>query len=506
VDAKVKVSVDFEKFSEITVKPEDFGLELGQDIEPQDISDIQDMVDYIKFSQGVENDLLHGVGLYLNFTELEGLESMQMEVDVPALGLKTAKTLDKKLYQYPEKPENNNNIVFTNTASGGYKFYPGDVSGGKMTFGVNLTPEKPEDKTLYTNFGLLTLRNISPGGNIKVKGVVNLIFDWVEASIKPPEENSNFGGSYPDLDKGEKGIDLSAVAGYKGLNLKEVNAWLFISCPLVGTITLDPSLNFYAHFGKDFVPGSGENLITTKGVVGTEGPKIIADPVKPGGDGDDEETMAIYSGKIPEEGGYFLDLKGVLNSVLSGTNTGELYFEYDIALLGAGQTGIVVTPDIFDEEGKLTVTVDIILELPLSLVAAEQENGGPTQIILEDIDLGSEDLFGRSSASDNSFFDMVSSFEFEISLRNLTGISMGKVKLVNNLGDPDTEYSIPIVDLSKPVQKIAPNIEELKKIYPFIPKVVIEFDSGRSLQIDRGCSIGVNSISVKAGVEQTIKL
>jgi hypothetical protein len=508
VNAEVGVEVDIKVFSKITVDPAEFNLTLQQDIAPQDISDIEEMVDYIQFSQGVENDPEHGVGLCLKFDELEGLESMQMEVEVLSLGLvKVAKTLDKKLYQYPDKPANNNNIVFTNMDQQGYEFHPGYVDPddeGKrwMNFGVNLVPELQEDKDYYSATGLLTLHNISADGEIKIKGTVSLVFDWERASVKPSEEDSNFSGSYPDLNNGEKGIDLSAVSGYKGLNFKEINAWLFLSCPLVKKVPLNPTLNFYARFGTVSPSGTGENLITEKGEVRVQVPKIIADPAVPDEDG--EEPMAVYSGRIPENG-YPLNLKDVLNDILAGTKTGELYFDYDISLLGAGQTGIVVTPDVFDEDGKLAVSVDILLELPLVFVAVEPTTEDLTRIVLKDINLGSGDFFGRSGPEDNSIFDTVSSIALEISLRNQSGISMGEVKLVNKLGTDD-EFSIPILDLSKQDQIIVPDLEELKRVYPFAPQVVIEFPSGKSLQIDRGCSIGVNSISVKAGVEQTVKL
>jgi hypothetical protein len=242
-----------------------------------------------------------------------------------------------------------------------------------------------------------------------------------------------------------------------------------------------------------------------------EGMKVPAE----GGDiyTDDENynPFMIYARpSLPEEGAIPIDNLAVeLNKRFGGK---DLFFEYKVALArvpgedwGEGEPGeILLYPAMFEK--KIVVSVDMLIIIPLAFQADKDKEEGAVMTI--DPDLGDKDLFGRSSVDDDGFFDMVTSFEFNIAIKNAAGLSAGKLFLENKTDSEEPKYELLVIDFAEPRNNLSLDsgkMEDIRKQWPFIPQASIRFEPGATVRIERGFNIGLQSVSVRVGGEYTFE-
>jgi hypothetical protein len=481
-------------------------------------------------------------------------------------------------------------LEFLNKDSGGYKLKGAALPEEGVSIGIELGLQNEADQDRYKTEEILTMTDVTPGATLGMTGgKAKVAFDWDTMSIKPdnhingdddPLPDYPFAGTFPDKDKGEEGIDLSAMP--KGLGFyipgedagedgseeggEGVQARLYISLERKirgedGEWKEDtshsgndgwnenlrvnlPSLDFHIRYG-DGENDKGENLFTntadeqTGTVTGRwTAPmpieKVLERMMESGDDGalptiyKDEENLdnpfKIYTGlptgdSLPKEGAIPLgNLASALNRRFGEK---DLFFEYSVALTsipeadgGDGEDGeILLYPAMFEK--KIVVSVDMLLIVPLVFKAkheAEAEAEDPIVMIIDpDVD---EDLFQRTSATDNGYFDMVTSFGFNINIKNAAGLNAGrlfletKTTVTDDDGNEKPEYELPVFDFAEPRNNLSlggDDLEKIKAIWPFIPQASIRFDPGAMLRIERGFNIELQSVTLRVGGEYTFE-
>jgi hypothetical protein len=211
-----------------------------------------------------------------------------------------------------------------------------------------------------------------------------------------------------------------------------------------------------------------------------------------------EPDKAIPLGKLAE----------ALNGTLFGGKEGPLFFDYKIelsSLNGEDEDGeILLYPEMLKK--KIVASVDILMLVPM-IFQANPAAEKPVAITF-DPDLGGEDLFRRKTPEDNAYFDMVTSFGFDIVVKNGSVLSAGKLFLENKTDDENPKYRLPIVDFTGTRNNLildSAEMEKIKAIWPFIPRMSIEFNSGQVVRIKRNFNIELQSVTVRAGGEYTFE-
>jgi hypothetical protein len=389
-----------------------------------------------------------------------------------------------------------------------------------------------------------------------------------ESGSDDPLPDYPFKGTYPDKDKGEEGIDMSGFpAGlifqvpdrggedeggmsgslYIGLKRQKLvdEAWVdddaddpegddYDETDPYGwrrnlSINL-PSLDFRVRYG-DNAGDVSENLFDYNpneekdtGEWALSRPLDLEDPdlvdqefVK-----EDDENAAnpfkIYSSpSLPEldKAIPIGNLAEVFNKNLIGEK--DRYFEYTVELSslpdnedGSREPGeILLYPDMLEK--RMLISVDLLMVVPLKFTALQTDPDPSVPVVVTIApDLGDEDLFGRMGPDDNEFFDLVKSLGFDINIKNLAGLSAGRFFLESKTSGGPGYYrtSMPIVDFSRPRNKFSlgdEELEEIKTIWPFVPRVSIEFEAGKEVRIERNFNIELQSITIKAGGEYTFE-
>jgi hypothetical protein len=377
-----------------------------------------------------------------------------------------------------------------------------------------------------------------------------------------------FRGTYPDKDKGEEGIDLSGIPTGLVFHIPDrgaedgegMGASLYISLKRQQLVDGDwtdeaaddpdapgydekdpngwrrnlrinlPNLDFRVRYGDNDTDVS-ENLFTYNpneekdtGEWTLSRPLDLEDPdlvdqelVKADGENADN-PFKIYSGASlpePDKAIAIGNLAEVFNKNLIGAK--DLYFEYTVELSsipdnenGLQEPGeIMLYPDMLKK--RVLVSADLLIVLPLKFKALQTDPDAAVPVVVTIApDLGDEDLFQRKSPDDNEYFDMVKSLGFDINIKNLAGLNAGKFFLESKTGGEPGYYrtSMPIVDFSSPQNQFSlgeEEMEEIKAIWPFVPRVSIEFEPGEELRIERNFNIELQSITIKAGGEYTFE-
>jgi hypothetical protein len=223
----------------------------------------------------------------------------------------------------------------------------------------------------------------------------------------------------------------------------------------------------------------------------------------------------VYTDRLPPEWDKAIPLENLteeFNEALKGTSKRgkELFFEYTVELVDikdqneAGQTedkgAILLYPDMLKK--RLVASVDLLMIVPLIF---EADTGGATMTIEPDTD--DEDLFRRADPDDNEYFDMVTSFGFDINVKNVAGLSSGQLFLKNKTGNEEQKKWL-VVDFAKPHNHLSLNSEDLKTIrdqWPFIPQALIEFEGGEVVRLERSFNIELQSVTIRAGGEYTFE-
>jgi hypothetical protein len=377
-----------------------------------------------------------------------------------------------------------------------------------------------------------------------------------------------FKGTFPDKDKGEDGIDLSSMPKDLGFYIPEegagennsedggegVQARLYISLERKirgkdgewkeDTSGSDdgwnenlrvnlPSLDFRIKYG-DGENDRGDNLftktaeeqpgtVTGRWTAPEPVEKVLERMKSPDDDGGppriytDEENLDnpfyIYTGdSLPKEGAIPLgNLASELNKNFGGK---DLFFEYSVELTGipeedggdGGEDGeILLYPVMFEK--KIVVSVDMLLIVPL-IFQAKIEPGTEEPIVMTidpDVD---GDIFQRANAGDNGYFDMVTSFGFNVATKNAAGLSAGQLFLENKTDVEEQKYELLVFDFAEPRNNLSldgDKLEKIKEIWPFIPQASIRFAPGAIVRIERGLNIKLQSVTLRAGGEYTFE-
>jgi hypothetical protein len=465
---------------------------------------------------------------------------------------------------YPEDGSRNNNADNTEGHKLWGKHLPDSAPDpedeGKekaiATIDVRLGWEDTNGRWKPASEGEMTMREVKPGSTIRFENArAKMLFGWEKMSVKPqPSEDENsdlptypFTGSFPEDDEG---IDLSDMPTGLVFNPPEaLKAQLYISLergptppsggkwekdpPQEGWDTnLDvdlPNLEFYVKYGKDgsednrsgnlfagLAPKKGTDAWALSKPLG-EFLKVKANPesseyaiMKDPENGDNPFKLYTAS-ELPEPGKAIpmKDLGAALNRVLSGEKKERLFFDYTATLAGnldeaTGEVEdgeILLYPSILEK--TLKVSADLLIIVSMKFKASPYKLDESNNLVIVDInsDLGNSDLFGRTP-NDNGYFDDIKFLGFDITSKNVLGLKAGEIYLENG-HERGSFKPQPIFNLAGGSSSLFLNEDELKANNPFIPKLSIRLKPGDTVEIERGFSVKLESITVRVGGEHT---
>jgi hypothetical protein len=261
------------------------------------------------------------------------------------------------------------------------------------------------------------------------------------------------------------------------------------------------------------------------------------------------------------------NLAPAFNEVFFGRKNGPVFMDYQVELVDiteqneGGQSedkgAILLYPDMLKK--RIVASADLLILVPMVFQALPPdhdaadgalvvEDSVPPVVITIDPDTGNQDLFGRAGLHDKGYLDLITSFGFDVNIKNMAGLSAGKLYLQNKAPavpqneipqneipkseiaesetpedetpedespeKPDDEtrdgkFKKLIVDFSSPKNNLSltsGDLEEIKgMIWPFIPQVSIEFERGEVLRIERNFNLELQSVTIKAGGEYTFE-
>ncbi|AEF83755.1 putative lipoprotein [Treponema primitia ZAS-2] len=494
LDAKIEVLT----FASVTVSVWDAASPTHSTLEHEMIEDLGEISQWIHTlvfnpkREGMGEDEAEGVGISLEFDEC--IKDMKMKVEIPVFDIEETKDLYAK---HPDKPP----IVFTNTSSdypitehnpyGGFEWVIPDnkyIEDNKIKFKITISPTDGHGDYDAVN-KWLTLKDLAvndgDGAAVELDPIVgqaSLILDWYSALVRPGgdgEDQGNFIGKIPDDDDG---MPLSDAVQYNGILFEICKAYLYIS----GPSSIEPVLSFESAY-RD----SSDTII--------EGPTITPEEDQYGevigklvGKFPDleqmvtpQESFPIFNGSAgdifqdSEQPPYVMDITEIINDSLR-EQYAALFLSYKINISNGSDDGVWIIHEEIEDDVK--ITVNIFIDTPLKFMP----NGdAPGSMIMQDVDLGDDDLFWRSGPEDNSYFDYVKYLNLKINMNNV-GFTSGNLKLVNR--DEQYPVVIPILALGQLVQDVTPELDTLKNTYPFVPDLVLEFPTEK-FQLNKGCSI-----------------
>ncbi|MDR0598277.1 MAG: hypothetical protein LBG14_07200 [Treponema sp.] len=562
-DKNVTVTMEVSRLSEVKVLAKDIGLDgVEQTIEPElgeNFTAFKDWLNYIEFQRSAEDPPDYGLGLKLEIGTLDIPGGLGLIINAPAFGLDNVFQSLTNVEDPAPGNEKNAVLIFMNKDTGGYKL-KGENLPGKgdkpLSISVELGLEDKEAQKIYKEKKILTLHDIAPGRPIEVSDSwARLLFDWTKMSIKPKQTNKGnndflpdypFEGTFPDEEKGEKGIDLGDMPKGLGFYTPEAadegfSARLYINLTrqsLIdgqwaddpagdgeesggwgGNLQVDlPNLDFRIRYGDG---SNSDNLFTLSehkegtGAWTLSRPlaEILGDPklIMEDAENPANPFMIYTSPALPDKAIPLGNFADALNQALLGKKEGPLFFDYKVKLADIpGETGaeepgeILLYPEMLKK--RLLVSVDLLLLFPLILQA---DPGALSPVVLAIApDAGEGDLFQRKGPEDGGYLDMITSFGFDIALRNVAGLNVGKFFLENKTEDENLKYRMPIVDLADLGGNLSLDsgeMEKIKGIWPFVPQIAIEFEPGARVQIERNFNIGLQSVTLKAGGEYTFE-
>jgi hypothetical protein len=237
------------------------------------------------------------------------------------------------------------------------------------------------------------------------------------------------------------------------------------------------------------------------------------------------------------------NLAPAFNEIFYGRKKGPVFLDYQVELAGvqdeeAGteEPGeILLYPDMLKK--RIAASADLLMLIPLvfQVLPSEKDiaDGALPVVIAIDPDTGDQDLFGRSALNDNGYFDLITSFGFDINIKNIAGLNAGKLYLqnkapavpLNEIPESETpegetpempedetrdgKFKKLIVDFAgakNTLSLTSGDLEEIRgMIWPFIPQVSIEFERGKVLRIERNFNLELQSVTIKAGGEYTFE-
>jgi hypothetical protein len=400
-----------------------------------------------------------GLGLAVKFSEIP-IEKTDLKITSGKLRIDDEKQVEKKDVEAGTE--------YTFTSKSKEPFTREDLAGG-----LEVTIEAQLPRISVKEFpNLIELENIRSGDDLRLDGNAEIIFNWDRVELKEDPGTGNTANTFPSSGAG---IDLSELGDFlKGLEFKKIDGYLYVS----GPTAMKPKLTLDALYDNSSQPDSlcKDEKIEVQNVA-IELPEPDSGPMK---------------GIDWPPGNLKLDLAGLFNKFPS-----NLRLRYTI---GAAGGAITLTRDDVNETAAFKADLYIVLYLAFDMT-------NDIELVMDDM-FAAGDIFGRTSANDDSMTDILdslSSLELGIDLENGTGIEAGKFVLTSRPrggggGVPPPEYTL--LDLSRTgSQKLMLDIDDIKT-YPFIPVLKIKFDyNPEGINIARDCNIAINKLGITAGLE-----
>ncbi len=317
--------------------------------------------------------------------------------------------------------------------------------GPTMDFTITLEPVGLDDPSA----GLLTLSNITPGGDpITISGRVDIIAEWSSASI---DANSlaPIVGTFPEGDV----IDLSEISSFLGdLEFDEIPVYLYLS-----GIDAGLQLDGYLEETHGDIPS---------GLIGSSSsPQTISlvpkGPVFPA-------TGNVFSGTLPEPSitaGVGLEYSFNLAEVLNATPA-DLVLTYNFQPSGSV---IISQTNLTARE----LTAELVIVLPLALNKADPL--APAEIVIDDLSEEGLDLFDREAGQTDEDMDRVFNSLKEMYLNlayaNSTGIT-GTVSLRQGAWESEP-FTLASGTGDATFRMTEDDFQFIRDTIPFAPDIVI---------------------------------
>jgi hypothetical protein len=557
---QIEVKTDISLLSEVNVKDDKFGLgAVDQEIEQElgdDFASFKEWINYIQFFEPTD-DPDSGLGVMLDIATLKTVGGLGLFITANDFGLDNVfQPLVNLKDPATGNPTEKARLFFKNRDSGGY------------TLDVKTLPEKvpitvklglADPPRAIGSDRILTLKNVVPGETIEViGGEASLVFGWDIMSIVPDDHKNGendpddplpdypMAGTFPDKDEGEEGIDLNDMipkglgfyipkegeakdnreidarlyVGLKRQKLVDTNgdgagdAWEDVPGSWNGNMRINrPSLDFSIKYVDETLSGNlfsygyeekDADAWTLSRPIGD----ILAEQKEAEDSSAEEDPSRIYaiaSLPEPEKGLPLENLAKALNAALIGDDgkKGPLSFEYKVRLTPLKKEGtdeeILLYRNMIDK--KIVVSVDLVALVPM-IFRADPNAPGPVAISFgPDLE---GDLFGRQGGDDNSYFDRITSFGFDMAVKNGSVLSAGKVFLENITTVEEQKYSLPLLDFTGPRSRVTlggEDIEKIKAIWPFVPRLSVELEPDTPVQIKQDFKVELQSVTLRAGSE-----
>jgi hypothetical protein len=360
------------------------------------------------------------------------------------------------------------------------------VFGPVMTFTGGEFTLTPTDGIITIDIAItMTFSEIVDTNDIGI--TPGFIFNWTQAELDLSDDvGADLEGSYPDEQKGEKPIDISALKDslFKGkLLFKEVPLYVYVNGPGSWFEKENIGMNLTAEAGE-----TSEKL--------HDGPiSAVSLPViNPSG-----QSYAPKTGitRLPCS-----TIPGDLAPVFK-TYPEALGFEYDITI-----KQYIVTPAMLQEDA-LTFAAAIALILPLDFTVGETINLAKDMKDFPMPDFGDADLLGREQAGEGSqVFDFIKRVRLDVAVDNKLGLD-GEIwlyanKTVQENGDPLKTLGL------QGSSQLELTQENLRETWPFSPAFDIIIPKDKELHIKRTMSdnpFGLQlSIRLDGSITQEISL
>jgi hypothetical protein len=472
LEGQLIIKMNIKKIQEIDLDIRE--ISKGLELDSVSLAEAAEYLNYIKFdkcSSDTNGELNAGIGIKVNFTEI--IDGLKMSIECDALRFKnTFKSLSK------------GDNVF------------GNEEDFKLVLAGYENPSKQLEFEIKFN-EVLHLTDPEAGKTLSIKGNAELFQHWTEAEVNIADvlnaslENGDFEGKYPDVDNGEKPIDLSLLDDYlKGFSFTGIEAAAYLSGPektIEALTSLKPKLKIDAEYSETETPINIMDMdpitLDQECIVIKDNPNYL------------DSEGSYKRNRLPTKGNTF-NFVDVINAMPD-----ELVFNYKVDMPDT----IKIKPDMFVDDNNGNVSSDIVANIML-LIHLELEtgdNGG--SITFPDMFQDQNDLLGRQSLDNNFLFTSfnVDYISFSVDFTNafFTG---GKLFIEKDNG----QQKLFPEGISLGGGRITINITNnsldfIKKNY-IDPDFRLEFEPGSKITIPR--NIGVTSVKIAAKSKNSIKL
>lgn len=440
IGAKVSVKVELAGFASATVElPEgtNLAVDYTQDW-PEEARGLISQVDFEKVTATVN----------LNGNLPTGNE----------LGIK----MSSKTFSIPESTKttaiNGEAAPLSFESAGSFVVKPVD-SPIDFKMGITLPGYNEADNTI-------TIKNVNPGDTYSLSGNVEINADWKNVTVSF-EGKGNYSGSFPL--EGEEPIDLGFINEKipEGIELKDIEADIFLSSPDFGETGIDLKFNAY-------IKANEEEILGTQ-----------AEPEKlnPSTSLTLPETN-IWDTEIPQSSVKM----GEMFTKFINTRPKSLKVDYSLSASNA-----VISREAMENMDSTTVKMELLVKIPLALDVSGTEDSpvnpeekGINLDVMKLAGLNKEegeekDLFGRTGSSTdetiNQLLDNLKSLTLTVEYDNK--IPLGFTGTISQK-DVFTK-EVTLKKSSKGTINIELNSDEVKKImevYPFSPGINLFLPNG----------------------------